>query len=183
MEQRGSLPLSTYDGRIVKIQSNVWMTATGNPPWSPRNIGVAPLDEADSSRLAHIEVPYNSVMTDFRILLTRTGDTSNESQMAAARAARVLAELRATDFPLACGTRAALTAYRMMRVGADFKDAVYALFSYEDPGLWRMDVHAAIDTVIDATPAGALLGKSTVASVLGRPSSDVDAVVGDVERM
>lgn len=177
-EQRGHLPLSTYDGRIVRIQPNVWPCATGNEPWGPRNIGIAPMDEADNSRFAHVQVPYNTAATEFRVLLGRGADNAAE-RLAAAMVVRVMMELRKSDFPLACGTRASLTAYRLMRAGASLHEAVECVFSYEDPNLWRTGVSVALDAARDAAPSGESSGVAPLAAVLGIDGKAVDAIIAE----
>lgn len=147
IERRGRVPISTWDGREVDVNPWADFAGTGNPPWSPRNVGVGILDEADSSRMLHVEVPYPAAVEEFGLLWDVFGAPESEhgSEGDLALLLGVMRRLRESEFPLACGVRASMTAYRMIRAGVGPVQALSMVFGYEDAALWRKALGSAID--------------------------------------
>jgi MoxR-like ATPase len=82
---------------------------TGNPHWSGKYIGVAPMDEADYSRLTHIWVDFPTTTVEWQILTPLVESLPNVTREMAATAVHLFHQLRnlveADSITCSAGTR------------------------------------------------------------------------------
>lgn len=173
---------SRWDGRVQRIHPDFRMIGTGNPAWDVRNVGTAPLPEADLDRFRHMWIDYPTADVEFTIVhkrLTKWADSNGVTLTVTPRevvqALNLFRVLRADKgFTVARGTRSLLSFLMALnaQTAAEALRDVYSVGRTE-PREWKA-VTAALEITCWGNDAAGTTPPSDITSVL---SKDQQALV------